>query len=56
MKTTFKIISVFWILSPIAFSIMRGFKVFDFRYDWGVFLFLSFMSTASLFFNVKEND
>lgn len=53
MKLAFKAISIFWILSPVLFVALRCFKVFDFRYDWAVFLGLSAVSTFVCFLNFE---
>lgn len=56
MKWAFKAISIFWIISPAVFAGMRAFGIFNFGYDWLIFLFLTMMSTAAIFFNYKAND
>lgn len=56
MRHAFRLISIFWILSPIGFVALRALRVFDYPCDWGIGLFLAFMSTASAFLNVKEDE
>lgn len=55
IQIAFKAISIFWILSPIIFSIMRIAGVFNFPFDWAVGLFLTIMSTGAIFFNYKAD-
>lgn len=56
MKHAFKIISIFWILSPVGFVALRALKVFDYPHDWGIGLFLAFMSTGAAFLNVRSDE
>lgn len=56
IKFCFKLMSVFWIVSPVIYIGLRLTKTFDFGVDWLVFSILSFISWISMFFTYKTWD
>ena len=56
MKWAYKVISIFWIVSPAIFLAMRGIKIFDYKHDWLVFIVLALISTFVCFLNYKEEE
>ena len=51
IKFAFKLVSFFWIVSPIMFAVGWYHGIWDFQYDLFVFFGLSLMSTIALFLN-----
>lgn len=57
MRIAFKIVSIFWLISPIAFLIGRLLGVFNFiGKDWVIFLGLMAISALMAFLNYKPED
>ena len=55
IQIAFKVMTFFWITSPLTFCLMRkGFGVFNFQADWGIFLGLSLISFITMFFAYKR--
>lgn len=53
MSSAFKVMSLFWILSPVGFVVGRFLGVWRTGYDWGIFLGLAVASTITLFLNYE---
>lgn len=55
MKLAYKIISIFWLLSPVIFLIGRACGIWNTKGDWLLFLLLMVMSGLSAFLNYEPN-
>ena len=53
VKLAFKVISVFWITSPIVFLVMRTVGVFNYEYDWLIFIGFAVASSLAMFLTYK---
>ena len=56
IKLAFNIMSFFWIISPLTFTILRGVKVFDYRCDWAIGAGLGLISFFTMFLTFKSDD
>ena len=55
LKFAAKIMSVFWILSPLVFLTLRCVGVFNFRFDWLIGAVLAFISFGVIFLTFKTS-
>lgn len=56
IKFGFKLVSLFWMLSPVAFLVGRAMGHWNTKGDWLIFLFLMGMSGLSLFLNYNPDE
>jgi len=54
IKLAYRIVSFFWIISPIIFMVMRCMGVYDFGNDSLVFVGLAMISTFAMFMTYKS--
>lgn len=56
LKLSFYVMAIFWIVSPLVFSAIRLFGVFNYRYDWAIGIALTLMSTVAMFMTYRAWD
>jgi hypothetical protein len=49
IKTAFLLMSLFWMVSPITFLVMRFAGIFNYRYDWAIFVGFGLISLVTMF-------
>jgi hypothetical protein len=54
IRLAFKLVSFFWILSPVAYIVGRCLGVYNFKFDILVFAGLMVMCGIACFLNVEE--
>lgn len=55
MKLTFKLLSIFWMLSPVGFIILRIAGIMNYKFDWLILIVLIAISTFVAFMNYGDN-
>ena len=55
MKAAFKLLSIFWMLSPIGYIALRFSGVFNSKFDWLNIATLTAISTIVAFLNYERD-
>lgn len=54
IRTSFQLMAVFWIVSPLTFTVLRATGVFDFKHDYLIGAVLSLVSFVVMFLTYRS--
>ncbi len=54
MKLAFKMMGIFWTVSPLTFLGLRAFGIFNYPFDWLIFAVLALISFITMFLTFEH--